>query len=195
MADGEDALLDFMDLENKFFVEGSNLGLEDGRIAGRVEGKVFGIEKGYEKAIEMGRLRGRAKLWDCRRRSEAERKTPTALARFERGEETNNLPDANHCLVESIKNMHPVPANARLAKHIDSLLAVTNPEGLLEDNADDAVAEFDERLRKARAKIKIITNIIGEPEDLDARSKKHHDSKQGDGSGNIEDLSSLSARH
>ena len=59
---------DLLDLENEYYQEGYDAGVADSTYAGMIEGKVFGIEKGYEKALELGKLQGRARVWQ--RRSE-----------------------------------------------------------------------------------------------------------------------------
>ncbi|KAL9109439.1 MAG: hypothetical protein Q9227_005947 [Pyrenula ochraceoflavens] len=199
--DAKDDLLDVASLEDEFYSEGHDLGIKDGRIAGQVEGKVFGIEKGFEKALEMGRLRGRASCWMKRLSTLPERNALSTSEEQHLAEPASNIPqhvpksivDAMMSLTKDARTVMPLPPNVRLEKHINALLSITDPKGLPKENDDDAVANFDNNLKRAMAKVKLITSMIGEPWDSENPADKPDVSSQkGDGSGNIEDLSSLS---
>jgi hypothetical protein len=58
--------------------------------------------------------------------------------------------------------LSPLPANPRLEKSVQSLLALTNPSDIPIENSETAVDDFDERMKKARSKVKIIERMIGE---------------------------------
>jgi hypothetical protein len=87
----------------------------------------------------------------------------------------------------SVQDLPPLSANARLRKHIENLSAATDSNSLSSTNSDEAVAEFDERLTKAMAKAKVITNIIAEPLQMEDAVNQSHRS--------IEESGSLSIRH
>src|SRR5690606_15367847 len=55
-----------------------------------------------------------------------------------------------------------LPKNARLEKHITSLLSLVDPLTLEMENTEEALEEFEERLKKAKAKVRIIEKLVGE---------------------------------
>jgi hypothetical protein len=184
MADGP--LDDLLNLEENYYQEGYRLGETDGIHAGLVEGKLFGVEKGFEKAMSLGRLSGKAEVW--RRRCTATTATsshPAPMSNLPQQMQTGPAVDAWTAL--SVGGLPPLAANARLEKHIDTLLSTTDSTSLSSANSDEAVAEFDERLAKAIAKSKVISNVIGEP--------LHGKDVVNQGHRTIEDSGSLSARH
>lgn len=128
-----------LNLEEDFYNEGYQLGVADGARAGYLEGRAFGIEKGFEKFRAMARIYGRASVWASRMAH-----TPT------RGDTD----------VES--TLSPLPNNPRLEKHIQTLLALVDPSSLSMENEEDAVSQFDDRLNRAKAKVKLIEKLIGE---------------------------------
>lgn len=132
-----DPLDDILDLENQYYREGYDLGLEDGSRAGRIEGRVFGLEKGCEKFLQMGRLNGRAAVWSARGSDHAEK------------------PDSNTTL-------RPMHGSERVKRHIDRLKDLSDPETLSTQNNEDDVADFDDRLKDANAKATLISKIVGE---------------------------------
>lgn len=54
-----------------------------------------------------------------------------------------------------------VAAGSRVAKHLETLKALVDPETLSFDNSDEAVADFDDRLKRANAKVTVIEKILG----------------------------------
>ena len=58
--------------------------------------------------------------------------------------------------------MAAIPANSRLQKHVQTLSALTEAESLSTQNNEDAVSEFDDRLKRAEGKHKVILSILGE---------------------------------
>ncbi|KAF2461247.1 hypothetical protein BDY21DRAFT_331532 [Lineolata rhizophorae] len=132
----DDPFDELLGLEDRFYREGYDLGVADGSRAGRVEGRMLGLEKGFEKYAAMGALHGRAAVWSAR------------LPR--RNEERESKP------------LSPLLPNARLEKHIRTLNELVEPASLPTSNTEDAVEEFDERLKRADAKAKVVENIIGE---------------------------------
>lgn len=167
----EDGLEDLLELETGFYDEGYQAGVEDGTQAGLIEGKLFGIQKGYEKALEMGKLRGRAMVWQSR------------VSEQPQGVQTNNEDERE--MDDVAANLPRFEHNERLRKHVEALLHLVDGEGLDSSNSDEAVAAFDELMIKARSKAKVISNISGEALELPATA--------GTATG-IEDAHGLSAR-
>ena len=188
----EESLDDLLNLEESYYQEGYDLGEADGAHAGLVEGKLFGVEKGFEKAMSMGRLSGRADVWGLRLQSS--RASPSQLTEL-RSSSNQEIsvrheqvgPPLETSAAMAVKGLPPLSTNARLGKHVEDLLAITESGSLSSKNSDEAVADFDGRLTKAKAKAKVITNIIAEPLQVeDAVSQGHR---------SIEESGSLSARH
>ncbi|KAI7215734.1 hypothetical protein KC333_g5273 [Hortaea werneckii] len=144
MADTQtDPFDSLLNLEDQYFTEGYSLGVSDGTRAGRIEGRIFGLEKGYEKALEMGRLGGKARIWQTRLQ------TPT-----------NDHQTQDHSQMAT--RMKPLKGSERLRKHVERLVELTEPESLETKNEEEAVNEFDERLAGAKAKTTLISKIVGE---------------------------------
>lgn len=165
-----------LDIEQEFYQEGYDAGLADGQHAGLVEGKVFGIEKGYEKALELGRLHGRAIVWQKR-----SHESPSTQSTYTSTATTSNYPPLTKYLQGS-----RLPKNTRLSKHIEGLLSVTDAKSIAVDNSDESVAEFDDRLSRAQAKAKVIAAIVGESLKPETVGGAHI---------GIEDAEGLNARH
>ncbi|KAF7714695.1 Uncharacterized protein PECH_007082 [Penicillium ucsense] len=183
------SLLDsLLDIEEQFYNEGYNLGMTDGAAAGYTEGSVFAVEKGYEKFVEMGRLYGKALVWSQRL---ADSKAPDISTQAVAEAESLSL-DPSICNI-----MAKLPAHsARLTKNLSTLLELSDPASLDMNNTEEAVNDVDERLKGAAVKAKLIQRAMGESEEpLDARSVATDVQKPGDGTGSIEDISSLSIRH
>jgi hypothetical protein len=142
----QDPLDSLLSLEDQYHTEGYNLGLADGARAGRIEGRTFGLEKGYEKFLEMGRLSGRAAVWNARL-------SPNA------GLHAGG--DSTVQTAQKVK-LNPIEATDRLKKHIRRLCDLTDQSTLSTENSEDAVEEFESRLKDARAKATLISRAVGE---------------------------------
>lgn len=145
-----DGLDDPMELEKEFYDEGYKTGVEDGLQAGLIEGKLFGLEKGYEKALEMGKLRGRATVWDSR------------LPTTSQSTDAARMATDRHDLTGVAASLSHFQNNDRLRRQVDSLKRTVGAEALDTSNSDDAVASLDDLMIKARNKAKVISNITGE---------------------------------
>ncbi|KAL9060562.1 MAG: hypothetical protein Q9206_000972 [Seirophora lacunosa] len=189
-----DPLDELFELEDTFYKEGYNLGVQDGSRAGQIEGRLFGLEKAFEKYTAMGKLHGRSVVWSGRLSSapEAELPSPTQSSDGQDPETRKTAPDP----------LPPLPFNPRLEKHVRTLYALTEPASLSTENSEDAVSDFDDRLRRAEGKVKIIERFIGEETtaittasgvvDGTSRAGQHGIVKR---DGGIEDASVLQARH
>ena len=167
---------DLMNLEEKFYSEGYTLGEAEGSKAGRIEGRVFGLEKGFEKFMEAGRLHGRSAVWAGR------------LPHHEGSTTTDTATPIQQSALSSLSN------NPRLEKHIRILYALSEPASLSTDNTEEAVSDFDDRLKRAHAKIKIIERLVGE--DVPSTGNIAHEvGGQASADQNIEDVDILKARH
>ena len=176
----DDPLDNLLGLEDHYYQEGYELGVKDGTQAGLIEGRFFGLEKGFEKYAAMGTLHGRSAVWAGR------------LARHPRetaGNETSeHLAAVNHCrqkqhrlnrecqVSEGEGSITPlsrplcqIPYSARLEKHIRILYALTEPSSLSAKNNEDSVSDFDDRLKRADGKMKIIEKLLDES-NFDTRS-------------------------
>ncbi|RHZ66214.1 Yae1 family protein [Aspergillus thermomutatus] len=194
----EKNLLDgLLDLEEEFYQEGYSLGAADGAQAGYTEGSVFAVEKGFEKFVELGRLYGKALVW-------AQRVADSDFSRHssQESDETDALKtqpyNEDDLLLEPFvcKEMLPLPASLRLVKNLEILLELVDPASLPMENTEEAVTDVDERLKGATVKAKLIQRALGEREET---ADIHPDAKDaqvaGDGTGCIEDISSLNIRH
>jgi hypothetical protein len=165
----EDLFDDLFNLEDNYYQDGYRLGVEDGSRAGRIEGRTFGLEKGFEKFFEIGRLQGTSQIWSARLPPQS----------------TSTQNNANQPAAESEKEARSgqvnvikmLPDNDRLAKHIRTLSALTELESLSTENTEDAVSEFDDRLKRAAAKVRVIETIIGE-RGLEESPTRNRDTKQ-----------------
>lgn len=152
-----DVFEDILNLEDQYYREGYALGVADGSQSGRIEGRIFGLQKGFEKFLEMGKLNGRAAVWEAR------------------------LPGNMSSATTSSSEVRPLSGNERLRKHVERLAALSDPNDLSTKNNEDDVSEFDDRLKDAKAKATLIARIVGEDEvsiapataaaDTDARGK------------------------
>lgn len=158
----KDDLFDsLLDLEGQYYQEGYDLGVKDGTQAGLLEGRLFGLEKGFEKYLAMGRLHGRSVLWagmlpQCRRgKSSNGDVSQVAIAGG-----TQKCPQ--HEILPAADTLPTTQSNIRLEKHIRMLYALTEPSSLSKENNEDSVSDFDDRLKRADGKIKMIENLLGE---------------------------------
>ena len=148
------------------------------------------MENGFEKFVEMGRLYGKALVWAQRLANSKSDETSEATHQVQQQDSLSLDP--------SICNEMPrIPAHsARLTRTLATLLELVDPASLDMSNSEEAVNDVDERLKGAAMKAKLIQRAMGEGEEpLSAQSNVKDFTKPGDGTGSIEDISSLSVRH
>ncbi|KAL8414368.1 hypothetical protein RB594_005557 [Gaeumannomyces avenae] len=133
-----------LNLEDQFYQEGYQQGTADGGKAGKIEGRALGLEKGYEKFLEAGRLYGRSLVWGARLSQQAEK------------------PEGRADSVPERQELPPLTANPRLRKNTVTLHALVEPETLSTENTDEAVNDFDDRVKRAQGKARIIEKTAGE---------------------------------
>ncbi|KAK8165914.1 hypothetical protein BC567DRAFT_183341, partial [Phyllosticta citribraziliensis] len=140
-------------LESTYYDEGFALGRADGARAGRIEGRVFGLEKGFEKFFAMGALAGRAGVWGARLGDDDEGAAASRMKKMEKGQEEEE---------GKRQRLGALPPRARLRTHVHALHALAEAASLETRNTEDGVADFDDRLRRAQAKLKVIEGLVGE---------------------------------
>ncbi|KAI9048768.1 hypothetical protein LZ554_007599 [Drepanopeziza brunnea f. sp. 'monogermtubi'] len=147
-------------LEDQFYNAGFQQGMDDGVKAGRIEGRTFGLEKGFEKYMESGKLYGKSIVWANRipRLEKHILKEDDSAPQFGGQATSSSLGGGQaHSL-----SLDPLPANHRLENHVKVLYALAESESLSTENTEDAVSDFDDRLKRAQGKAKIIEKISGE---------------------------------
>lgn len=143
-----------LSLEDQYYNEGYELGVADGSRAGRIEGRVFGLEKGFEKFAAMGTVAGRCAVWEAR--------LPDQMSALRGSSESSAASKDTSQGEEPVSRIAPLPANARLQKHLQTLSALTEAESLSTENNEESVSDFDDRLKRAEGKVKVIEKLVGE---------------------------------
>lgn len=194
----EDPFDSVLGLEDSFYNEGFKHGEADGKRAGHVEGRLFGLEKGFEKFVEMGRLHGRSLVW-ASRLPRAQRQD-SQVTPVEHGPDWDEMAATRKSDAAADRLLPCLPDNLRLERHLRTFHALVELESLSTQNAEDDVAEFDDRLKRANGKAKLIEKVIGEesevgPLENGARRLNAQASSTNQGASNIEDISILQVRH
>lgn len=152
---------DIINLEEKFYSDGHKAGVADGARAGRIEGRSFGIEKGYEKFVEAGRLYGKSVVWANR--------LPRAQVQNSAGNTEQQQQHQQHQQQQQQQQQLQLPAlngsgggGGRLEKNVLTLHALVEPETLSTENDDEAVNDFDDRVKRAQGKARVIERQVGE---------------------------------
>ncbi|KXH44815.1 hypothetical protein CSIM01_12687 [Colletotrichum simmondsii] len=160
---------DVLTLEDQFFSEGFRQGTEDGIQAGKIEGRSVGLAKGYEKFYESGRIHARAVVWANRlslpQKNSSTTKKPSGASASASSASADQPQPSTESPSESQNktcSLPPLPPNARLEKNVTTAFALVEPDTLSKENSDDAVNDFDDRLKRAQGKVKIIERMTGE---------------------------------
>ncbi|KAK7454875.1 short-chain dehydrogenase [Colletotrichum acutatum] len=163
---------DVLTLEDQFFSEGFRQGTEDGIQAGKIEGRSVGLAKGYEKFYESGRIHARAVVWANRlslpQKNSSTTKKPTSSSAAASASVSGSAEQAQLSTEPPSESQNrtcslpPLPSNARLEKNVTTAFALVEPDTLSKENSDDAVNDFDDRLKRAQGKVKIIERMTGE---------------------------------
>jgi hypothetical protein len=142
---------DVLNLEDQYYDQGYKQGYDDGYLAGKVEGRSVGLKTGFEKFLEAGRLQGKAVVWANR--------IPNLRSTGEGQKDGGN------------EEALPLPAlngnNSRLEKNVATLHGLVEPGTLSTENNDEAVNDFDDRVKRAQSKVRIIERMIGEDREKD----------------------------
>ncbi|KAK2865238.1 hypothetical protein FQN49_003772 [Arthroderma sp. PD_2] len=180
-------LNDILGLEDEFYAEGYTLGTLDGMKAGYNEGSVFAVENGFEKFQAIGRLYGKGIIWAKRLPNQQQvLHSTTQLANVD-NDKAQTRPSAETVASDTkpipAEEITRLPNNPRLEKHVTTFLSLVNPLTLSLENNEEAVEDFDDRLKKAVAKARVIEKMLGEPSE--------HTTQSSPGASNIEDIRSL----
>lgn len=140
---------DILNLEDQYYDQGYKQGYDDGFQAGKIEGRSVGLKTGFEKFLEAGRLQGKAIVWANR--------IPNLRNTGEEGKGEGGNDGARSLPVMNGNN-------SRLEKNVATLHALVEPGTLSTENNDEAVNDFDDRVKRAQGKLKIIERMIGEDE-------------------------------
>ncbi|KAF2018063.1 hypothetical protein BU24DRAFT_491107 [Aaosphaeria arxii CBS 175.79] len=173
----EDPFDSLLTLEDNLYTAAYSLGVSDGAHAGRIEGRIFGLEKGFEKFASMGELHGRACVWGSRIPSLV--KTPTTTA-----SQVNDADDGQLATEGKegkggdgeAKGLPELKETERLRRNVSTLHGLTDPLTFSTLNTEDAVADFDDRFKRAGAKAKIIERSVSES---DAQQQQQISGSQG----------------
>ena len=129
------------DPERVFYNDGFAEGSRDGVLGGKAEGRSMGLKTGFEKFVEAGRLAGRSVVWASQQKQkqqEKQQQTPT------------RLPSSQ------LETLPPLPAGNRLARNVEAVYALVDPATLSTENTDDSVDDFDDRLKRAQGKMRVV---------------------------------------
>ncbi|CAA9964230.1 Yae1-N domain containing protein [Pyrenophora teres f. maculata] len=182
MADSTDPFDTLLTLEDTLYTTAYTLGASDGAHAGRIEGRIFGLEKGFEKFAALGVLHGRSVIWASRLPNPTP-SLPSPFKTLEPQQEQNNNEIENknesNDVANAIYKLPPLPPNPRLQTHTPLLHSLTDPETFSTANTEDAVADYDDRFKRAGAKAKVIQRIVGETDNNATPSMSSSDGSRG----------------
>ena len=151
----EDPFDTLLSLESQYHAEGRALGISEGSLSGRVEGRVFGLEKSFEKFIELGKLGGRATVWNARLPPDASSSSTSSstTTKLEVGKEEPGPGELG---------ILPGSGSERLVRHVKRMAELTDQDDVSRENSEEGVQDFDDRLREARAKAVLVERLVGE---------------------------------
>jgi hypothetical protein len=158
---GDDPFDSLLTLEDTLYTSAYDQGVADGARAGRVEGRIFGLEKGFEKFAELGELHGRSVVWGGR---------IPAFASASSGEKSGSAEGKQELRSSSETKLPDLPSNSRMQNNVSLLHSLTDLETFSIENTEEAVADFDDRFKRAGAKAKVIERIVGESSSANAKS-------------------------
>ncbi|KAI2640177.1 DUF1715-domain-containing protein [Xylaria nigripes] len=168
MSSSHDPFDDILNLEEQYYKEGYEEGLKDGGEAGRIEGYSLGLTKGFEKFLEAGRLQSKAMVWANRIPKYQERRQRRGADSKQSGtsepdvESTGGKREDIKTASENEARLPLIHSNARLEKNIEVLYGLVEPGTLSMNNDDEAVNDFDSRIKGAHGKLRIIERALGE---------------------------------
>ncbi|KAK9387167.1 hypothetical protein V1515DRAFT_82454 [Lipomyces mesembrius] len=134
--DAEDDLFDsLLTLETSFYQQGYNEGLNDGLRSGTSEGTQFGLQTGFQRFVSVGILQGRCRVW-------------------------KELSNATHSSSNPADDVVPV-GGGRSTKQLQVLTELVT--GIPTENTEDAVDEYESRLKRAKARAKVVARLLKDP--------------------------------
>jgi len=148
--DSSDPLTSLLTLEDTLYKTAYTSGQTAGSHAGRIEGRIFGLENAFEKFSSLGKLHGRSVVWAARALPNSSTTLGTEVGRKEDEHE--------HTQTMLLRRL---THNSRLVNNITLLHSLTDTQTFSTENTEDAVADFDDRFKRAGAKAKVIERIVG----------------------------------
>jgi len=141
MSDELDIFDSLLTLEESSYEQGYQKGLEDGKLVGTIEGRALGLSNGFSKQLQLGRLRGRALVWQARLQASP-------------AQDKKNSP-------QQAGQIAPIDAGKRLDRQVASLLVLTDPKTLDVQNEEVALDTCEQKLKRATAKARLIGRTLG----------------------------------
>ncbi|KAI0134714.1 hypothetical protein BJ170DRAFT_213204 [Xylariales sp. AK1849] len=158
---------DVLNLEDQYYDQGYKQGYEDGFQAGKIEGRSVGLKTGYEKFVEAGRLQGKAMIW-ANRLPSLQKTSNTTNELGDAPAESQSKTLETGPKEQTVKSkLPPLNENPRLEKNVTSLYVLVEPGTLSTENDDEAVNDFDDRVKRAQGKLKIVERMTGEDRERD----------------------------
>ncbi|KAI0479553.1 DUF1715-domain-containing protein [Xylaria cf. heliscus] len=174
MSGSHDPFDDLLNLEEQYYKEGYEEGLRDGAEAGRMEGYSLGLRKGFEKFVEAGRLQSKAVVWANRmpkyrqrchqrcRQQDSVTKEEEKGGAYKVAEGDVEREARQSETSQNNSRLPPIHSNPRLEKNIETLYGLVEPGTLSTNNDDEAVNDFDSRMKGAHGKLRIVERVVGE---------------------------------
>lgn len=138
-------------LEQEFFEKAYEEGKSDGEAAGKLEGREIGVNYGFEKFLKLGRLHGKSLILGNR----------IFVPQYSLGEVSEESQTSSYfeptpasCLLKPLHN------SQKALKHIKDLHKLVDPKTLSFENDEDAISDFNDRLKKANNKERLIKVLI-----------------------------------
>jgi hypothetical protein len=169
-------------LEDTLYTTAYSSGVSAGSLAGRIEGRLFGLESGFEKFATLGALHGRSAVWGSRLLSQPTATTSPSVSSPSLAVKNEGVPSKER-EDKQIASIPGLKSSSRLISNITLLHDLTDPDTFSTENTEEAVADFEDRVKRAGAKAKVVERIVGETE---------MERKEGSGkvdTGNMEDFS------
>jgi hypothetical protein len=130
---------------NSAHASGFTIGVEDGKKVGVIEGRALGLSNGLTKQLQLGRIRGKALIWQAR--LELSKSQP------EGSQQQDKL------------QRIPLAILPRLERHIQYVMALTDSSTMDLKNEEASLDGCEEKLKKAKARATLIERMLGEPVD------------------------------
>ncbi|KAK9455843.1 DUF1715-domain-containing protein [Dipodascopsis uninucleata] len=147
MEDIDDIFDSLLSLESVFYKEGYNEGLADGLRSGRSEGKQFGLQTGFQRFLSVGILQGRCRIWKQFGKPQSQES--------QKRENTNSAYDQNIITLQSSST------DNRSMKQLQVLETLVSDISI--ENTEEAVEEFENRIKRARTRAKIVASMFKDP--------------------------------
>lgn len=144
-----------INIEAHFYDQGFTDGSKDGVLMGKAEGRSVGFKTGFEKFLESGRIAGKTIVWANRYEASSSSRSHTHTTPSVIQQDTPQ--QLKTCTLPPLAS-----AGSRLRKNLETLYALVEPGTLSTRNSDEAVDDFDDRLRRAQGKMKVVERMVGE---------------------------------